>query len=205
MVSSHIAGSNIGLNFTRTIWIGNSLNHCNSLLVSWNLSRCWSLCALFLPPLRLLLKLRVLLCLFLISFSFFLWWMFSLVFSGHFFEITSTFSVSIGIVQATHMLIGSMWSAANPSVKEISVENVFPMTTAWDSIIDDQLADYAYAIVFTVWDIFPTAPLPLSITLHSLIHWRLVSAVMTNYSNRSSIICMILSCPAHASAQIKLR
>ena len=93
----------------------------------------------------------------------------------------------------TH-LISFVISISNTYVIESRVENVFPMTSWWHSIINNKLSNNFVGRVLTEGNVLSDSSAPSTIPLNPLSHWRSISTRVSSYSSWTYIFSMIKSC-----------
>jgi hypothetical protein len=76
---------------------------------------------------------------------------------------------------------------------EFRIENIVPMATAADPVVNDQLKDNASSVMNAGRNILPTSRLPLSVTLNPLLHRAPVRASVPRNAILSQISCVVQS------------
>ena len=153
---------------------------------------------LFTLTFSIFLLLLLLLLQGIFSFSLFRFRVFGSVFPRHYFQISSWFCVSIGIIETTHVSKGPVWTTTNSSIFRMLTEDIRPVATRGDPIINYQLHYYFDCIILPVGYVFSTPLLPFSIPINPLTHAWFICTIMPYNPSRASIISMVLGSPTHS-------
>jgi hypothetical protein len=96
-------------------------------------------------------------------------------------------------VHHTNYVPSLMFGKSATDSIEIRIENIFPMASVADPVVNDQLEDYISGVESAIGYILPACVLPFSITLNPVVHRAAVSASVPCLPFSPSISGMVQS------------